>query len=399
VSLPTVEAALAAMLTEIRSLPAETVAVGDADGRWLAADVSASRDQPPFDSSAMDGWAVREADLAPGAVLHIVGESAAGRGFRGRINDGQAIRISTGAPLPAGADRVVIQEDAARKGNGLQLSESPLTAGAIRRQGCDFRRGATLLRSGQRLNPWKLALAASTGAATLTCGRRPTVAILATGDELIEPGQPVGHDQIFDSAAPALAAFVKRHAGLPNRIAKAPDSDSAITTIVQAAEFDVLLTIGGASVGDHDRVKPALRGLGAILHVEGVAMRPGKPVWFATLPDGRCVLGLPGNPASALVCAELFLAPILATLQGAVLADRFETAILAAPLAANGPRDHYIRAHAVPGADGSRRVAPFPDQDSSLVTVMAQANALIRRPPHAPAVAAGETVTVMAPTL
>ena len=314
------------------------------------------------------------------------------------VGPGQTVRISTGAPLPSGADHVVIQEDAERQAETL-LVRGAATLGHIRRRGCDFARGDRLLAAGIRLNPWQLALATSAGAATLTCGRQPVVALLATGDELVEPGQPIGPDQIFNAGSPALAAFITRHAAIPIRLTSAADTDDAIIAAINAATFDVLVTIGGASVGDHDRVKPALRSLGATIQVEGVAMRPGKPVWFATLPDGRLVLGLPGNPASALVCAELFLAPILATLQGATVESRFQTGVLTAPLAANGPRDHYLRAKAASGPDGRLQVTPFPDQDSSLVTVMAAANALIRRPPHAPPAEAGDAVSVLAPTL
>lgn len=397
-SLPTMEDALATMLEAVQPLPFETVAVAEADGRWLTADVLATRDQPPFDASAMDGWAVQAADMAPGAVLTIVGESAAGRSFAGTVGPGQTVRISTGAPLPSGADHVVIQEDAERQAETL-LVRGAATSGHIRRQGCDFAKGDRLLAAGIRLNPWQLALAASAGLATLICGRKPVVAILATGDELVEPGQPIGPDQIFNAGSPALAAFVARHAGTPTRLSSAGDTDAAIIEAVKDASFDVLVTIGGASVGDHDRVKPALRSLGAAIRVEGVAMRPGKPVWFATLPDGRLVLGLPGNPASALVCAELFLFPVLARLQGATIESRFRAAILTTPLSANGPRDHYLRARAAPGPDGTLQVTPFPDQDSSLVTVMAAANALIRRPPHAPPATAGGSVSVLGPTL
>nr|WP_246347745.1 gephyrin-like molybdotransferase Glp [Brevundimonas variabilis] len=396
--MPTVEDALAIILDAIQPLPFEMVAISEADGRWLTADVLATRDQPPFDASAMDGWAMQTADVAPGAVLTIVGESAAGRGFADSVGRGQTVRISTGAPLPSGADHVVIQEDAERQADRLFLRGSA-TAGHIRRQGCDFVKHDRLLAAGIRLNPWQLALAASAGAATLTCGRKPVVAILATGDELVEPGQSIGPDQIFNAGAPALAAFTARHAATPIRLASAADTDDAIIKAVTAATFDVLVTIGGASVGDHDRVKPALRSLGATIRVEGVAMRPGKPVWFATLPDCRLVLGLPGNPASALVCAELFLAPILARLQGATVESRFQTGFLTAPLAANGPRDHYLRARATPGPDGRLQVTPFPDQDSSLVTVMAAANALIRRQPHASSAEAGAAVSVLGPTL
>lgn len=397
-SLPTVADALAVMLAEVAALPGQPVPVALTDGRWLLQAVAATRDQPPFDASAMDGWAVRSADVATAVSLTIVGESAAGRRADVVLRGGEAIRIFTGAPLPEGADRVIMQEDAERDGERLQCG--PVGGSDhVRPRGCDFREGETLLAAGERLNPWRLALAASAGAGVLQCGARPRVAILATGDELVEPGDPAGPDQIYNSGASSLAAFVARHGGDGHRLAVAGDSETAITDAIAGVEFDMLVTIGGASVGDHDLVKPALKSQGATLHVEGVAMRPGKPVWFGVLADGRPVLGLPGNPASALVCAELFLAPLLARLQGGQAEDRFETAILAGDLPANGPRDHYIRANAVAGPDGARRVTPFANQDSSLVTIMAAANALIRRLPNAPAVSAGGVVSVLGPTL
>lgn len=394
--LPTVEAALETMLARVAPLDSEDVPLAEADGRRLARAIRAGRDQPPFDASAMDGWAVRDADVHEGTILTIVGESVAGRGLKRAIGPGETARIFTGAPLPAGADRVVLQEEV-EQGNGVARFKAVSTPSRhIRRQGCDFRSDDILLNAGERLNPWRLALAASAGAAVLSCASRPRVAILATGDELVEPGWPAGPDQIYNSGAPALAAFVTRHGGVAIRLPTTGDRQAAIAAaIIAAAAFDILVTIGGASVGDHDLVKPAVRDLGGVLHVEGVAMRPGKPVWFAVFPDGRPVLGLPGNPASALVCAELFLGPILARGQGAEVADPFETAVLSGGLAANGPRDHYVRALARPGPDGIRRVTPFADQDSSLVTVMAAANALIRRPPHAPAVADGEQVSLL----
>ncbi|CAN5402708.1 molybdopterin molybdotransferase MoeA [soil metagenome] len=398
-SLPTVEAALATILARVAVLEAEDAPLAQADGRRLAEPVRAGRDQPPFDASSMDGWAVRGADVTAGARLRIVGESVAGRGLDRTIEAGETARIFTGAPLPPGADRVVIQEEVERDGDVAIFKPASSGARNIRRRGCDFRDGETLLEAGLVLNPWRLALAASAGAGMLRCARRPRVAILATGDELVEPGQAAGPDQIYNSAAPALAAFVARHGGEPSVLTSSGDDRTAIAAAVSGAGFDLLVTIGGASVGDHDLVKPALRDLGAVLQVEGVAMRPGKPVWFATLPDGRPVLGLPGNPASALVCAELFLSAVLAAQQGGAVGDRFETAVLAGTLPPNGPRDHYIRAHAAPGSDGVRRVTPFANQDSSLVTVMAAANALIRRPPHAPAVADGERVSLLSPTL
>jgi molybdopterin molybdotransferase len=398
-SLPTVETALATMLAEVTPLGSQAVPVALADGRWLLEPVAATRDQPPFDASAMDGWAVRTADIGAATSLQIVGESAAGHGAGTRLEAGQTVRIFTGAPLPEGADRVVMQEDAKRSGDVLDCGPVGSAPSHVRPRGCDFREGDTLLAAGERLNPWRLALAASAGAAVLQCGATPRVAILATGDELVEPGSAAGPEQIYNSGAPALGAFVARHGGKATRLAAAGDTEAAIVDAISGVEFDILVTIGGASVGDHDLVKPALKSQGAVLHVEGVAVRPGKPVWFAVLADGRPVLGLPGNPASALVCAELFLAPLLARLQGGSADDRFETAILTADLPANGPRDHYIRAHAVAGADGARHVTPFANQDSSLVTIMAAANALIRRLPGAPSVSAGGVVSVLGPTL
>lgn len=398
-SLPTVKSALSAMLAQVSPLATDAVPVAEADGRWLIQVVTATRDQPPFDASAMDGWAVRAADIDGGARLTVVGESAAGRGFDGVLQPGETVRISTGAPLPPGSDRVVMQEDADRRGDRLTIAAELAASTHVRPRGCDFRKGDALLSPGQRLNPWRLALAASAGAGVLACGAKPRVAILATGDELVEPGQTAGGDQIYNSGAPSLGAFVARHGGTPSQLAVAADREGAILEGITNAPFDLLVTIGGASVGDHDRVKPALKSRGAILYVEGVAMRPGKPVWFAILADGRPVLGLPGNPASALVCAELFLAPLLAHLQGGEAEDRFETAMLAADLPANGPRDHYIRAHAVAGGKGARLVTPFADQDSSLVTIMAAANVLIRRLPNAPAAPAGAVVEVLGPTL
>ena len=395
-SLPTVEDALLRMLAEVGPLEAEDVSLAQADGRWLAEAVTATRDQPPFDASSMDGWAVRGADVEGGATLRIVGESLAGRRLDRAIEAGETARIFTGAPLPPGADRVVVQEEVERRGDVAIFAAPTSGSRNIRRRGCDFRNGETLLEAGQLINPWRLALAASAGAGILRCARRPRVAVLATGDELVEPGQPAGPDQIYNSAAPALAAFVVRRGGETRLLAAAADDQAAIAARVSEAAFDLLVTIGGASVGDHDLVKPALRDLGAILHVEGVAMRPGKPVWFATLPDGRAVLGLPGNPASALVCAELFLAPILTRLQGGASPERFEAAILDGGLPANGPRDHYMRARLWTGADQVRRATPYANQDSSLVSVMAAANGLIRRTPHAPALEDGESVSVLA---
>jgi molybdopterin molybdotransferase len=397
VSLPNVEAARATMLGAVVPLTPELVPVGEADGRWLLEPVRAVRDQPPFHASAMDGWAVRAANLAPGARLRIVGESAAGHAPGGAVGPGEAMRIFTGAALPDGADHVVVQEEAERDGDHVVLGKVAGPA-YVRPRGGDFRAETVLLEAGVRINPWRLALAAAAGGHSVVCGRRPRVAVLANGDELVEPGEAANPHQIYNSAAPALAAFARRHGGEARTLRSPADDEAAIRSAVQGADFDLLVTIGGASVGDHDRVKPALRALGAELKVEGVAVRPGKPVWFAVLTDGRPMLGLPGNPASALVCAELFLAPILAALQGGTAEVAIGHAVLSEPLSANGPRDHYMRAVLDVGPDAVGRATPFANQDSSLVTVMARSNVLLRRPPGAAASVEGETVEVVRPT-
>lgn len=396
-SLPSVEAARATMLSAIVPLASEAMSLAEADGCWLGEPVTAIRDQPPFDASAMDGWAVRSADVRPGARLGIVGESAAGHDAGVTVGAGWAARIFTGAALPPGSDRVVIQEEAERDGDRVVLAAAPDAPTWVRPRGCDFRAGAVLLETGTRLNPWRLALAASAGRATVTCRRRPVVAILSTGDELVAPGEPAGPHQIHDACAPALAAFVRRSGGTPTLLGRAKDDDASILAAINAGTFDLLVTVGGASVGDHDRVKPAVQSAGGVLSVEGVAVRPGKPVWFAHLADGRPLLGLPGNPASALVCAELFLAPVIAALQAGTAAPDTGLAVLDGPLSANGPREHYMRAIVDNGPDGVRRVRPMSEQDSSLVTVMAAANALVRRLPGAPALETGARVEVLVP--
>ena len=394
-SLPSVETARATMLAAIVPLPTEAVLLAEADGCWLAEAVTAGRDQPPFDASAMDGWAVRSADIHPGARLEIVGESAAGHDAGVAVQPGQTARIFTGAALPPGADRVVIQEEAERDGETVVLAAAPDAPPWVRPQGCDFRAGTVLLEAGARLNPWRLALAASAGRAAVTCRRRPVVGLLSTGDELVAAGETAGPHQIYDACAPALAAFVRRSGGTPVHLGPARDDDASILAAIHGGAFDLLVTVGGASVGDHDRVKPAVRSVGGVLSVEGVAVRPGKPVWFARLADGRPLLGLPGNPASALVCAELFLAPLIAALQGGTIDTETDRAVLDSPLAPNGPREHYMRAVVKTGIDGVRRVRPMNDQDSSLVTVMAAANALLRRLPGAEALEAGAEVEIL----
>ena len=389
----TVDEARARMLAALPPPKVETVALDHlAIGRVLAEPILAIRDQPPFDASAMDGWAI-PTGAKPG-VFRTLGESAAGHGFTGEVREGEAVRISTGARVPDGC-RVVVQEASERVESGVRLAFAPESPAYVRRRAGDFAAGDSLLPAGVRLDPWRLALAASAGRAAAKVAARPRVAILSTGDEVVRAGEGLRDDQIFNSGGPALAALVASWGGEPTTLDPARDTQDAILTAVSAAPFDLLVTIGGASVGDHDLVKPALKRLGLTLAVDTVKLRPGKPTWFGVLADGRLVLGLPGNPASALVCAELFLRPLLAAWQGADPALQFETARLAEPSGGNGPREHWMRGALSTSNDGALIATPFPDQESSLVTVFAAADCLIRRPIGASATKAGDPVEVV----
>ena len=389
----TVEAARAAMLALCAPIGAETVSLSDALGRFLAETVVATRDQPPFTASAMDGWAVRSADGA--GVRRIIGESAAGRGFEGLVGPGEAVRIFTGAAVPSGADTVVIQEDARRDGDAVTVP-TITDPRHVRPAGLDFEAGAVLLKAGDRLDPRRLSLAAAAGRPEVRVARRPVVAILSTGEEVVEPGATPGPFQIFNSGSTLLAGLVTIWGGVPDLQRPVGDDRAAITSAVRDLAFDLLITIGGASVGDHDLVKPALEDLGLKLAVESVAVRPGKPTSFGVLGDGRRVLGLPGNPASALVCAELFLQPIVRALLGCDPALGMIAARTATPLSANGAREHWMRATLKHGPDGVLSVASLGDQDSSLVTVFVEADALLRRAANSLAIAPGEPVQVLA---
>jgi len=392
----TVAEARGRMLSDAARLGIEQVALSDAIGRVLAAPVVANRDQPPFDASAMDGWAIRRADLGPEARFHIVGESAAGRAYSRTVEAGQAVRIFTGAPVPSGSDLVVIQENASRDGDTVSFTiDRDPPPGNIRPAGGDFRAGDVLLAEGVRIDAWRLSLAAAAGRAVLSVARRPRVAILATGDELVSPGEIPAADQIFESGSFSLAALVAAWGGEAVKLKAQADDLEAITRVVDAAQVDLIVTVGGASVGDHDLVKPALATLGLDLRVQTIAVRPGKPTWFGVLTDGRRVLGLPGNPASALVCAELFLRPLLAALTGADPALATSAAVLTTPLPATGPREHWMRAARAIDTDGRVRVTPFADQDSSLIGVFSRADCLVMRPAGAPPAGAGEVVDLL----
>lgn len=391
--LMTVADARAAMLAASQMLAAEDVAIDHALGRVLAEPVVASRDQPPFAASAMDGYAIRAADT-PG-TLRVVGESAAGRGLTGTLAAGQAVRISTGAPVPDGADTVVIQEDVQRQDGGVIVPAVKANLN-IRPRGGDFMAGARLLQAGRRLDGVALSLAAAAGKARLSVRARPRIAILSSGDELVEPGETPGAYQIYNSGTRGVAALVESWGGVARRLAIARDDPATIAAAAEQGlrQHDLLVVIGGASVGDHDHAKPALLQLGLEMRVDKVALRPGKPSWFGVTPLGP-VIGLPGNPASALVCAELFVRPMIAAMLGQPAEPVFRRARLTEALPANGPREHYLRARLDSDEEANLIVRAFEQQDSSLLSVFSAANALIRLPAGAPALAAGALVDVL----
>ena len=390
-----VSEARAIILENAKPLSGESVALGAALGRTLRETIVASRAQPPFTASAMDGYAVRGADT-PG-VLRVIGESGAGRALKRALQQGEAARIFTGAPLPEGADAVLIQEDAQRDGDTVTAPE--VSAGRhVRRAGVDFESGAILLETGRILDGGAVALAAAAGRAHVRVATRPRVAILSGGNEIVPPGTVPAADQIFDSVSYGAAALVESwgaiaHAGLPY----ADDPSVIAHRVNQAlANADIAVVIGGASVGDHDHARPAMHTIGAEILFEKVSLRPGKPTWFARR-DNQIVLGLPGNPASAFVCARLFLRPLINRLLGQdpAIACRTQRARLSEPLAANGPRETYLRAVMQPNKDGQLQVDCPRNQDSSLISVFASANSLLVRAPNASASEAGDLVEVL----
>ena len=396
-----VEEALAQVLAAVSNpLGEERVPLAEAFGRTLAGDVAARRVQPPFANSAMDGYALRAADAAGAqARLTVVGEAAAGRPFAGRLEPGQAARIFTGAPLPEGADSVAMQEIAERDGDAVTLGAPVAPGDHVRRRGCDFVEGEILLSAGRRLTARDVALAAAADHPTLAVRRRPRVAILSSGDELAAPGEARGAAQIVASNAFAIAGVVAAAGGEPLDLGAAPDDPAALADLLtqaRRAKADVLTTIGGASVGDHDLVRKALADAGMSLDFWRIAMRPGKPLIHGRL-DAMSVLGLPGNPTSATVCAVLFLRPLVRALLGdpRAGADPSETARLAAPLPANHERTTYLRATLAAGACGETLATPIADQDSSLAKALARADALLVRAAGAPPAAAGEPCRII----
>ncbi len=391
----TVQEAQARCLDLVRPLPAEMVPLAQAAGRVLARNVTAARAQPPFAASAMDGYAVRTQDCTPGATLRIVGEAPAGHAWAGELMAGEAVRIFTGAPLPAGADRVIIQEDVIRSAGTITLGFSLDDNINIRPQGADFAQDFELTAP-RRLAAAELALLAAMNAAVLPVARQPVVALIATGDELVMPGDDPRPDQIIASNIFALKAMIEVAGGIARVLPIARDNEAALMTVFDLAMgADLIVSIGGASVGDHDLVAQVAANAGLTQSFYKIAMRPGKPLIAGDFADGTAYLGLPGNPVSAIVCGHLFLLPMLRAMQG--LPDPLPRAVqagLAGDLPENGPRAHYMRATLSEDMAG-RRVTAFDRQDSSLLTVLSEANALLVRPPHDPARAAGDVVDVI----
>jgi molybdopterin molybdotransferase len=379
------------LIASARRVSGETISFLDAAGRWTTQAIVARRSQPGADLSSMDGYAIRFADL-PGP-WRVIGDSAAGRPFRDSIAAGEAVRIFTGAAMPAGADSVLVQEAAARDGDMLTLAGEgpPRTGASVRRKGLDFSAGDTLIAAGERLSPARIALAATGGHGTLPVNRRLRVAILATGDELIAAGTSSDDALALpEGNSPMLAAMI---ADLPVDVTLhgiIPDQLDALTAAFADVQADIIVTTGGASVGDHDLVRPALEAAGGTLDFWRIAIRPGKPMLAGTIGDA-IVLGLPGNPVSAFVTATVFLRPLIAAMAGA--ADPLPktlTATLAEPLPANDHRQDYLRATVIDG-----RVAMAPIQDSSMLVTLARADCLIVRPPHTPPAKIGDQVEIV----
>ncbi len=391
-----VDEARGRILAELKPVGIEEVALLEAQGRVLAEDVRARLTQPPWPVSAMDGYAVRAADVARvPATLTIAGAVPAGSSYASRLNAGEAVRIFTGAPVPDGADAIVIQEDTEASGGKVTVKEASTVGRHIRVAGLDFKAGEVGVSAGRRLTARDVGLSAAMNVPWLRVHRRPRVAILATGDEIARPGDPVGPNQIVSSNSYALAAVALALGAEPIVLGIAKDTvEDTIAKVEGARGTDLLVTTGGASVGDHDLVQKALATRGLAVDFWKIAMRPGKPLMWGRLGD-LPVLGLPGNPVSTLVCALIFLKPAIETLAGLdAQAASLVEARLGADLAANDHRQDYLRA-TLSQSDGALTATPFPKQDSSMMSLLSRSDGLIVRPPKDPARKAGDTVRVL----
>ena len=393
-----VEEALALVLQDTDAMSVETVSLHDAAFRVLGEDLTSLRTQPPFPAAAMDGYALYGLDAMLGNTLKVIGESAAGHSFVGSVSRGETVRIFTGAPVPQGADTVVMQEDVAALDGGLMRISAEVTAGRhVRKTGLDFAEGQIVLTKGTVLDAANLSLAAASGHAKLPVFCKPRVAILATGDELVAPGMAAGPDQIVASNGYGTAALARKVGAEIIDLGIVGDNIAAISAVIQSAfdsDIDVLVTLGGASVGDHDLIKPVLAGFGIELGFWQIAMRPGKPLMHGRYGKTH-VLGLPGNPVSSLVCGHLFLIPLLSKMMRQTHEQDTPRARLTHAMRPNDRRQDYVRASVTKNANGALDVTAFDIQDSSMLSTLAASNGLIIRAPNAEAANTGDLVTVM----
>jgi molybdopterin molybdotransferase len=401
-SLLPVDEALARILSSAEPHGSEQVPLTSAGGRVAAEPVKAHLLQPPFDCSAMDGYAlIAPENISYPLELTVIGESAAGKRFDGQLGEGQAVRIFTGAPMPAGADSIVIQEDTERFGDKLTIRQSLDKGRHIRRAGLDFAPADVVLPVGKALDAPALSLAAASGNAAISVFKQPRIAILATGDELVPPGTVPGPDQIVASNSVGIAEIVRRAGGRPEDMGIIIDDPAKIESAISAVledGIDVLVTIGGASVGDRDYVHGALQNCGVDLDFWKIAMRPGKPLMYGRKTvSGKTVhvIGLPGNPVSSLVCSLVFLRPLVAKLSGTDLTADIRPAKFGQPMNANDHRRDFVRATVEKAIDGTLIVKPFPVQDSSMLSALVRSNALLIREENAPAAALGDLCTIL----
>ncbi|MEM7044193.1 MAG: gephyrin-like molybdotransferase Glp [Pseudomonadota bacterium] len=391
-----VEEALSRITRAFAALPMEWIALTDARGRVLAEDLVATRDQPHQDISAMDGYAVRSADLASGqAILTQIGEAPAGGRFDGVVGPGQTVRIFTGGPVPEGADAIAIQENAEVDGSRISLTGKLSKGRFIRPAGMDVKSGSVVLAAGTILGPRELGLAAGLNRVWLQVRRRPRIALLATGDELVRPGEPLGPDRIVTTNSITLAMMIESWGGNAVDLGIIEDRADAFADVVPAlAGVDLIVTLGGASVGDRDLVRQVLGEKGLMLDFWKIAMRPGKPLMFGHVADVP-LLGLPGNPVSSAVCAILFVKAVIRSLQGLDPIPMEVRATLEANLDANDERQDYLRGTARWEADGRLTVTPAKRQDSAMFALFANADCLIKRPPFAEKAKVGDLVSII----
>lgn len=392
--LPVVEAQQR-IIDAVAPLPAEQISLADGLGRVLARDVASRRDQPPMAMSAMDGYAVRAADVASlPAALKVVGYAPAGHAFDGAVGPGEAVRIFTGAPVPDGADAIVIQENTEQTDEIVRVIDGTAPVGRyIRPAGLDFATGDVLLPRGKVLTARDVGLSAAMNVPWLSVHRKPRISILATGDEIVMPGDPIGRDQIVSSNALSLAAFITAQGGTPLDLGIAPDEEDGLRALAAGAGgSDILVTTGGASVGDHDLVQSVLGDIGLEVDFWRIAMRPGKPLMFGRI-DGTFLIGLPGNPVSSLVCAIMFLAPAIRKMLGRDnLLPETGAARLGTDLPENDEREDYLRASLTRDENGDTIATPYGKQDSSMFATIARADALVIREPFAKAAKTGTPV-------